>query len=74
MVSSRCKSAVKDELKKLGLHFMPVELGEVEIMEVITEEQLEQLKAGLLIVGLELMDDKRAILIEKIKIKRSTRN
>ncbi len=67
MVSARCKTAVKEELKKLRLHFMVVDLGEVEIMETLTLEQREQLKAALLISGLELMDDKRAVLIEKIK-------
>jgi len=67
MVSNRCKIMVKDELKKLGLHFILVDLGEVEIMEDISTEQREQLKLGLVDTGLELMDDKRAILIEKIK-------
>lgn len=67
MVSTRCKMAVKEELKKLRLHFIVVELGEVEIMENISDEQREQLKTGLLNSGLELMDDKRAVLIEKIK-------
>jgi YesN/AraC family two-component response regulator len=59
--------AVKEELKKLGLHFIVVDLGEVEIMENISAEQREELKKALLISGLELMDDKRAVLIEKIK-------
>lgn len=59
--------AVKAGLKKLGLHFIVVELGEVEIMENISEEKREMLKKELLISGLELMDDKRAMLIEKIK-------
>ena len=67
MVSTRCKKTVKTELKKLGLHFIVVDLGEVEIMEDISGEQREHLKIGLLDSGLELMDDKRAILIEKIK-------
>lgn len=67
MVSNRCKLAVRDELKKLGLHFIVVDLGEVEIMEDISMEKREMLKAGLLESGLELMDDKRAILIERIK-------
>lgn len=67
MVSNRCKMAVKEELKKLGLHFIVVELGEVDIMENISVEQREQLNLGLHNSGLELMDDKRAILIEKIK-------
>ncbi len=67
MVSNRCKMAVKEELKKLGLHFIVVDLGEVDIMENITMSQRELLKASLLRSGLELMDDKRAMLIEKIK-------
>jgi len=67
MVSNRCKMAVKEVLTNLGLHFIVVDLGEVDIMENITLEQREQLKMDLLSSGLELMDDKRAILIEKIK-------
>lgn len=67
MVSTRCKIAVKEELKKLGLHFVVVDLGEVEIMETLSTDQMCQLKAALLVSGLELMDDKRAILIEKIQ-------
>jgi AraC-like DNA-binding protein len=67
MVSNRCKMAVKEELKKLGLHFIVVDLGEIEIMETLTTEQHDHLKAGLLNSGLELMDDKRTVLIEKIK-------
>lgn len=59
--------AVKEELKKQGLHFIVVDLGEVDIMENISNEQREQLKIGLLQSGLELMDDKRAVLIEKIQ-------
>ena len=67
MVSTRCKMAVKEELKKLGLHFIVVELGEVEVMENLSMDQREALKAGLMAAGLELMDDKRAVLIGKIK-------
>lgn len=67
MVSTRCKMAVKEELKKLGLHFIVVDLGEVEIMEDITPEQRHQLNTALISSGLELMEDKKAILIEKIK-------
>lgn len=67
MVSVRCKMIVKQELQKLGLHFIIVELGEVEIMENISGEQREQVKIALLRSGLELMDDRRSVLIEKIK-------
>ncbi|MBL0144583.1 MAG: helix-turn-helix transcriptional regulator [Chitinophagaceae bacterium] len=67
-VSNRCKMVVKEELKKLDLHFILVDLGEVEIMETISTDQRQELKEALKITGLELMDDKRAILIERIKI------
>ena len=67
MVSLRCKMLVKEELKKLGLHYVFVDLGVVEILEDITKEQREQLEINLLKSGLELMDDRKSILIEKIK-------
>ena len=58
---------VKDELTKLGLHYGAVDLGTVDMLEDLTEEQHNQLKENLLKSGLELLDDKRSILIEKIK-------
>ncbi|MDA3613518.1 helix-turn-helix domain-containing protein [Polluticaenibacter yanchengensis] len=67
MVSLRCKMMVKSELEKLGLHYVNVDLGMIEILENITTEQRMQLKANLLKSGLELLDDKKSILIEKIK-------
>ena len=67
MVSMRCKMVVKSELDKLGLHYTKIELGEVEVMENLTEEQLNLLKYSLLQSGLELMDNQKSILIEKIK-------
>src|SRR5258708_38433418 len=67
MVSLRCKMIVKEELKKLGLKYVVLELGVVDVLENITVDQRKQLKANLLRSGLELLDDKRSILIEKIK-------
>ena len=67
MVSLRCKMMVKEELKKLGLNYVIVDLGMVEILEDITKEQKEQLSKNLLKSGLELLEDKKSILIEKIK-------
>ena len=58
---------VKSELEKLGLHYINVDLGEAEIIENITVEQWDILGAGLKKTGLELMDDKKSILVEKIK-------
>ena len=67
MVSLRCKLIVKSELEKMHLHFGVVELGEVEIEEGMTAEQQQELKASLLKYGLELLEDKKSMLIEKIK-------
>lgn len=67
MVSLRCKMMVQLELDKLGLSYGAVDLGEVEVKESITTVQRDQLKNALLRLGLELMDDKKAMLIEKIK-------
>jgi YesN/AraC family two-component response regulator len=67
MVCIRCKMAVKDELNKLGLEYLSVELGKVEIKEDISQETIEILRTRLSKHGFELMDDKKRILIEKIK-------
>lgn len=67
MVSTRCKIAVKQVFKNLGLVYSYVELGEVEIAEVISDDKMGDLKISLLNLGFELIEDKRAILIERIK-------
>ena len=67
MVCTRCKMVVREELTRLGLQYSNVELGEAEIPGEITESQRDQLKLNLLKSGLELMDDKKSVLIQKIK-------
>jgi len=67
MVSLRCKIVVKEELKKLKLSFNSIELGEVVLKKNISGEDRELLRLGLLRKGLELMDDKKSMLIEKVK-------
>jgi AraC-like DNA-binding protein len=67
MVSNRCKMVVKEELNKLGFFFIIVDLGEVNLMEDISVEQKELFRSALLGSGLELMEDKKSVLIEEIK-------
>ena len=67
MVSLRCKLMVKQELVKLGIKYAVIDLGVAEILEDITDEQREHLKKSLHKSGLELLDDKKSILIERIK-------
>ena len=58
---------VKEELTKLGLHYTYVELGETEITDAISSDVMEQLRVALLKSGLEVMDDRKSILIQRIK-------
>lgn len=67
MVCIRCKMVVKDQLQKLGHHPLIVDLGEADITEELNAAELEQVRHVLLQSGLELMEDKKSILIQKIK-------
>ena len=67
MVSLRCKMAVKEELDKLKLKHTSIELGEVNLKKDITGDNREFLRKGLIKKGLELIDDKKSLLIEKTK-------
>jgi AraC-like DNA-binding protein len=67
MVCIRCKMVVKSELEKLGLHYTTIDLGEAEITDKISKDQLDNLSLALKMTGLELMDDNKKILVEKIK-------
>lgn len=66
MVSLRCKMKVKSELEKLGLTYKSVELGEVELYGPISDADTKALTVALHKSRLEVMDDKVAILIERI--------
>lgn len=68
MVCPRCLRAVSEELTKLDLHPVAIQLGEVKLEQAPTEAQLTQLRDALLANGFELLEDKKAELVEKIKI------
>lgn len=67
MVSLRCKLLVKDELQKIGIDYVCVDLGTVDMKEDMPPDKKMILAENLRRSGLELLDDKKAILIEKIK-------
>jgi AraC-like DNA-binding protein len=58
---------VKSELEKMGLHYTRVELGETEIMEDLSPDKMKRLDSALRCAGLELMDNKKSVIVEKIK-------
>ena len=67
MVSLRCKMIVAELLDALNLRYTELDLGTVEINDPVPEEIREKLRASLLSSGLELLDDKKQILVERIK-------
>ncbi len=67
MVCLRCRMVVKSELEKLGLYCISVEPGQVEVLGPLSDKQLQNFKIALLSAGLELIEDRKDILIEKIK-------
>ncbi len=67
MVSLRCKMMVKTELEKLNITYTTIDLGVIEIVEALTMEKRKLLNKNLMLSGLELLDDKKSILIERIK-------
>lgn len=68
MVCLRCKMVVKQVLKDMGLHFVIVDLGVIEILEDIDADQRELLRVNIKKSGLELMEDEQSILVENIKV------
>ena len=67
MVCRRCEMIVKEQLRKLSLTNATVKLGEVEIMDTITNAQLDEFRTGLLKFGLVVLDDKKSKLVDSIK-------
>lgn len=67
MVSMRCKLIVKHELDSLKISYSSIELGLINVADNTPFCSLQTLKKELLLSGLEILDDKKAILIEKIK-------
>ena len=67
MVSLRCKILLKEALTKLGYHIISIYLGEAEVIANTSLEDIEQLKCVLLTIGLEIINDKKVIVIETIR-------
>jgi AraC-like DNA-binding protein len=67
MVSNRCKLIVQSELEKLGLRYKSINLGVAEITEYILPEKITLLDFNLRKSGLSLIEDKKGMLVEKIK-------
>lgn len=67
MESNRCITAVKNELGKLGVNYNFVEMGEIELKGNISQKEMQMIDLALKNIGLELMGNKNALIIEMIK-------
>jgi AraC-like DNA-binding protein len=67
MVCDRCVMVVKQRLDALAIAYHRVALGEVQLVQPLTEEQFVLLKGGLETLGFELLDDRKASLVNQIK-------
>jgi AraC-like DNA-binding protein len=67
MVCNRCIKVVKDEFEKIGLEIKNIILGEVELSVEPTKEQLRNINNVLEQNGFELIENRKAKIIEKVK-------
>jgi AraC-like DNA-binding protein len=67
MACLSCKVVVKEALEEMDIHSVKVELGEIETKEEVSEEEKKELNRKIRKVGLELLETKQGILIEKIR-------
>lgn len=67
MVSVRCKLIVQQQLDRIGIKYLSIDLGMVELENSISIDQIDELKKSLQLVGLEMLENKKSILIDKIK-------
>lgn len=67
MVSLRCKLIVQQQLERIGIQYLSIDLGVVETEHSIPCNQINDLRKSLKLVGLEILEDKKSILIDKIK-------
>jgi AraC-like DNA-binding protein len=67
MVCPRCQRAVENALEQLSIPFQKVLIGEIYLNEDISDEDLSRLGESLNTIGLALLDNRRNVLIEKVK-------
>ena len=67
MACESCKIVVKDALDELGIPLVKVELGEIETKEDMSDDEKKKLNSKINKAGLELLEKKQGVLIEKIR-------
>ncbi len=67
MACESCKEVVREALAELNIFPLKVDLGEIETREDVSDDDKKKLNNKISRVGLELLEKKQGILIEKIR-------
>lgn len=67
MACESCKIILKEALEELDISTIKIELGEIEVKEELTTSEKKKLNSKIKKAGLELLEKKQGILIEKIR-------
>lgn len=67
MACESCKIVVKDALEELGIPLVKVDMGEIETREDVSDDDKLKLNGKIKKAGLELLEKKQGVLIEKIR-------
>jgi AraC family transcriptional regulator len=68
MVCPRCIKVVSEELKNLGFDVITIQLGKVELNNIVSVNNFKDIREVLNKNGFELLDDKKSKIIETIKV------
>ncbi len=66
-ISLTCKAILQEQLQKLDIGYSIIGLNEIEFTKLLSTEQLEQLKSNFEKYGIEIIDNQKAALVQKIR-------
>ena len=66
-INTTCKIILQEQLEKLKMIFTLEGIGEVDLHEEVTDDVLIGLKANLSKYGIEILENPKIILVQKIK-------
>lgn len=66
-INIACKIIVQEQLESLGIAYELMEFGEIELSDSITDEQFGNLQANLNRYGIEIINNQKSQLVQRIK-------
>lgn len=66
-INQACRVILQEQLDKLEITYQLLDLGEIEFKENISQEKYDSLQSALSRYGIELLDNQKSQLIQRIK-------